>query len=75
MWLLLLTWIVSVKGRYLVGEYMAQRDSLGNLLPKQCHGSTGFCWCIDKDGGRVSLTGPGIHLNCPKLLDPARAAI
>lgn len=29
----------------LIGEYVPQRDASGKLLPKQCWGSTGLCWC------------------------------
>ena len=29
----------------LVGEYRPQRDADGKLLPRQCWGSTGTCWC------------------------------
>ncbi|OQV16788.1 hypothetical protein BV898_09144 [Hypsibius exemplaris] len=38
-----------------VGQYEEQRDPRdGSLLPLQCHGSTGYCWCVDADG--VPLT-------------------
>lgn len=29
----------------LVGEFVPQRDASGNLLSRQCWGSTGTCWC------------------------------
>ena len=29
----------------MVGEYIPQKDKHGQLLPKQCWGSTGTCWC------------------------------
>jgi hypothetical protein len=76
MWLLLFLWIVSVTGRNLVGEFREQRDSLGNLLPKQCHGSTGYCWCLDESGVRFDISGPGIPLDCPPLLlHPPRSTV
>ena len=29
----------------IVGGFVEQRDSAGNLLPLQCSGSTGLCYC------------------------------
>tara|TARA_A100001015_G_scaffold244969_1_gene280749 strand:+ start:2533 stop:2697 length:165 start_codon:yes stop_codon:yes gene_type:complete len=29
----------------LIGEYIPQKDINGKLLPRQCWGSTGTCWC------------------------------
>uniref|UniRef100_A0A2K6PXP4 Nidogen-2 n=1 Tax=Rhinopithecus roxellana TaxID=61622 RepID=A0A2K6PXP4_RHIRO len=41
--------------------HIPQCDEQGNFLPLQCHGSTGFCWCIDPDGHEVpgTQTPPG----------------
>jgi hypothetical protein len=68
MWFILFLWIVcsvNVSARNLVGAYVPQRDSSGKLLPKQCHGSTGFCWCVDPDGAQIGeAAGPGIPLDC-----------
>jgi len=40
----------------------------GSFTPKQCSGSTGYCWCVDKDGKEVDGTrqppGKGGDLNC-----------
>lgn len=36
-------WLLIVL--FLIGEYTPQRDASGKLLPKQCWGSTGLCWC------------------------------
>lgn len=55
---------LSVSG-VLVGAYVPQRDQAGKLLPKQCHGSTGFCWCINADGTQKgAAVGPGVPLVC-----------
>ena len=75
MWLLFIIWIVSAYHVHAVGEYIPQRDSNGNLLSKQCHGSTGYCWCIDARGERSRLSGPGIKLECPVLLHPPSSTI
>ena len=34
----------------LIGSYRPQCDERGNYEPVQCHGSTGFCWCVDTTG-------------------------
>uniref|UniRef100_A0AAY4CAV8 Thyroglobulin n=1 Tax=Denticeps clupeoides TaxID=299321 RepID=A0AAY4CAV8_9TELE len=30
--------------------YRPQCDALGQWLPRQCHLSTGHCWCVDEEG-------------------------
>jgi hypothetical protein len=37
-----ITYVISI------GEYIPQYKD-GSLLPKQCWGSTGTCWCIHGD--------------------------
>lgn len=47
----------------------------GSFMTKQCRGSTGYCWCVDKDGKEVegSKKGPGAgEVNC--AADPHHAA-
>ncbi|XP_059952198.1 nidogen-2 isoform X4 [Mesoplodon densirostris] len=41
--------------------HIPQCDEQGHFLPLQCHGSTGFCWCVDPDGQEVpgTRTPPG----------------
>ncbi|XP_037688644.1 nidogen-2 isoform X2 [Choloepus didactylus] len=41
--------------------HIPQCNEHGNFLPLQCHGSTGFCWCVDPDGHEVpgTRTPPG----------------
>ncbi|KAG8517726.1 Nidogen-2 [Galemys pyrenaicus] len=41
--------------------HIPQCDDQGNFLPLQCHGSTGFCWCVDPNGHEVpgTRTPPG----------------
>ena len=45
-----------------VGEYIPQLDVNGTLLPKQCWGSTGTCWCIYGPNAYNETRG---ELNCP----------
>ncbi|ELW47012.1 Nidogen-2 [Tupaia chinensis] len=42
-------------------HHIPQCDEQGNFLPLQCHGSTGFCWCVNPDGHEVpgTRTPPG----------------
>lgn len=41
--------------------HIPQCDEQGHFLPLQCHGMTGFCWCVDPDGHEVpgTRTAPG----------------
>ncbi|XP_052589432.1 nidogen-2 [Peromyscus californicus insignis] len=41
--------------------HIPQCDDQGNFVPLQCHGSTGFCWCVDQNGQEVpgTQTPPG----------------
>uniref|UniRef100_A0A7N6B2D2 Nidogen 2a (osteonidogen) n=1 Tax=Anabas testudineus TaxID=64144 RepID=A0A7N6B2D2_ANATE len=41
---------VELNGRHPVGAFIPQCDSDGRYRPLQCHGSTGYCWCVDSRG-------------------------
>ncbi|XP_076861986.1 CD74 molecule, major histocompatibility complex, class II invariant chain a [Brachyhypopomus gauderio] len=38
------------------GFFTPKCDEQGNYLPMQCWHSTGFCWCVDKDGNEIPDT-------------------
>ncbi|XP_038151840.1 nidogen-2 isoform X8 [Cyprinodon tularosa] len=40
----------SNDGRLINGAYVPQCDENGQYRPLQCHGSTGYCWCVDSRG-------------------------
>uniref|UniRef100_A0A3P8RG51 Nidogen 2a (osteonidogen) n=1 Tax=Astatotilapia calliptera TaxID=8154 RepID=A0A3P8RG51_ASTCA len=40
----------SADGYPITGVYKPQCDAEGQYLPQQCHGSTGYCWCVDSRG-------------------------
>ncbi|XP_061693207.1 nidogen-2 isoform X2 [Syngnathoides biaculeatus] len=40
----------SPEGYPLVGAFVPQCDANGEYTPQQCHGSSGYCWCVDKKG-------------------------
>ncbi|XP_044148301.1 saxiphilin-like isoform X11 [Bufo gargarizans] len=48
-------------GQPLPGAFMPDCDEKGNYSPKQCHGSTGYCWCVNENGKEISgsRTPPG----------------
>uniref|UniRef100_A0A8C4SRN2 Nidogen 2 n=1 Tax=Erpetoichthys calabaricus TaxID=27687 RepID=A0A8C4SRN2_ERPCA len=48
-----------------VGAYIPQCDEEGNYRPLQCHGSTGYCWCVDSRGQERpgTRTPPGSTLS------------
>lgn len=39
-----------------VGQYIPMCDESGAYEPIQCHGSTGYCWCVDRNGQEISGT-------------------
>ncbi|XP_026225559.1 ladderlectin [Anabas testudineus] len=49
------------------GAFCPQCDADGYFLPKQCWGSTGYCWCVDTMTGCEipnTRTPPGTEPNC-----------
>ena len=42
----------SGNGGLLLGAYKPQCNEQGDYKKKQCHGSTGYCWCVDSKTGR-----------------------
>ncbi|XP_029925797.1 nidogen-1 [Myripristis murdjan] len=49
-----------------VGHFIPQCDEHGAYEPIQCHGSTGHCWCVDRNGQEIPGTrsGPGSRPMC-----------
>uniref|UniRef100_A0A3B3ZZ90 Thyroglobulin type-1 domain-containing protein n=1 Tax=Periophthalmus magnuspinnatus TaxID=409849 RepID=A0A3B3ZZ90_9GOBI len=41
---------IQTQGRPLIGAYVPQCDADGEYSAEQCHGSTGYCWCVDANG-------------------------
>jgi len=39
-----------------VGQYVPQCDDNGDFRPLQYHGSTGYSWCVDREGHEVPGT-------------------
>jgi len=66
---------LQVEGIYPFGLDRPECDGQGKFSPTQCHGSTGYCWCVDPEtGAEVEGTrqGPGEGdgpLDCAKLKD------
>ncbi|MGD1539679.1 thyroglobulin type-1 repeat-containing protein, partial [Vibrio harveyi] len=38
------------------GYFKPECDDQGNYLPMQCWHSTGYCWCVDKEGNEIPDT-------------------
>jgi len=57
----------------LIGAYKPQCEADGSFSPKQCHGSTGSCWCVDQNGAEIDGTRQGpissAVLTCDKAVD------
>lgn len=49
-----------------VGQYIPTCDANGEYEPMQCHGSTGYCWCVERNGQEIpgSRSGPGSSPMC-----------
>ncbi|XP_053292926.1 nidogen-1 [Pleuronectes platessa] len=52
--------------RPVAGQYIPTCDENGAYEPMQCHGSTGYCWCVDQNGQEIlgSRSGPGSRPMC-----------
>lgn len=48
--------VVKMSGKPLTGAYIPQCKQDGAYDEIQCQGSTGFCWCADKEGSEVKDT-------------------
>ena len=46
----------TVSNQSLIGGYLPQCEEDGNFSRVQCHGSTGYCWCVETEGG-VPVSG------------------
>ncbi|KAM7042331.1 HLA class II histocompatibility antigen gamma chain isoform 1-T1 [Acridotheres tristis] len=57
-----------------LGRFRPQCDENGDYLPKQCHFSTGFCWCCYKNGTKIEGTETRGKLDCPGTAAPSAAA-
>ncbi|XP_069568834.1 nidogen-2 isoform X2 [Brachyistius frenatus] len=65
----------SPEGHPLVGAFVPQCDADGQYLPRQCHGSTGHCWCVDGSGQERAgtRTPPGTTpRDCDRPDEPER---
>uniref|UniRef100_A0A4Q8K4I8 U62-Liphistoxin-Lsp1b_1 n=1 Tax=Liphistius sp. SGP-2016 TaxID=1905180 RepID=A0A4Q8K4I8_9ARAC len=50
---------------HLIGNYVPQCERDGTYSRTQCHGSTGYCWCVDEKGVRLSESvPPGQDIRC-----------
>ncbi|KAM9766649.1 nidogen-2 isoform 2-T2 [Menidia menidia] len=55
------------------GAYVPQCDENGQYLQRQCHGSTGHCWCVDTSGQERpgTRTAPGTpSIDCYREDEP-----
>ena len=58
----------SENGPLLIGAFIPQCEEDGSYSEVQCHGSTGYCWCVDGEGNKRLETEvrPGLRPNCTK---------
>ncbi|XP_077995049.1 uncharacterized protein LOC144448627 isoform X2 [Glandiceps talaboti] len=48
----------------LIGADVPECSDDGKYEPKQCHPSTGFCWCVDESGKKIEGTDTRDELEC-----------
>ncbi|XP_075388285.1 nidogen-1 [Tenrec ecaudatus] len=49
------------------GLFVPECDEHGQYSPTQCHGSTGYCWCVDQDGREMEGTRTRFGVQPPCL--------
>ncbi|NXI32223.1 NID2 protein, partial [Sterrhoptilus dennistouni] len=55
-------------------QYVPQCDPSGDFTPLQCHGDSGYCWCVEQSGREIPGTRsePGITPPClPSVAPPS----
>ncbi|XP_021257168.1 nidogen-2 [Numida meleagris] len=55
-------------------QYVPQCDAQGHFNPLQCHGDSGYCWCVDESGREIQGTRsePGSPPPClPSVAPPS----
>ncbi|OXB72825.1 UNVERIFIED_CONTAM: hypothetical protein H355_011349 [Colinus virginianus] len=55
-------------------QYVPQCDARGHFTPLQCHGDSGYCWCVDESGREIQGTRsePGSPPPClPSVAPPS----
>ncbi|XP_071319886.1 nidogen-2 isoform X2 [Trachinotus anak] len=67
----------SPEGYPIVGAYVPQCDENGQYLPRQCHGSSGHCWCVDswgqeREGTRTPPGKPSVDCDKPVSVTPTQ---
>ena len=43
---------LTASNHTLIGSYLPQCEEDGSFSRVQCHGSTGYCWCVEPEGGQ-----------------------
>lgn len=62
-------------------QYVPQCEAGGHFAPLQCHGDSGYCWCVDESGREIQGTRsePGSPPPCKRralgLFNPPRPAL
>ncbi|KAM6469322.1 HLA class II histocompatibility antigen gamma chain isoform 1-T1 [Liasis olivaceus] len=52
------------------GRFCAKCDEKGDYLPRQCRASSGYCWCVYKNGTMIEGSKIRGRPDCAGILDP-----
>ncbi|XP_053574632.1 HLA class II histocompatibility antigen gamma chain isoform X1 [Bombina bombina] len=53
-----------------LGAFLPECDEQGNFKPLQCWRSTGYCWCVYKNGTLIPGTKTRGKLDCSEIMEP-----
>ncbi|KAM4746963.1 HLA class II histocompatibility antigen gamma chain [Rhinophrynus dorsalis] len=61
---------VQARSQTLLGGFVPKCDQNGDYKSMQCWESTGFCWCVYKNGTEIPETKTRAKIDCKNLLQP-----
>ena len=61
---------LSEQAGFMIGAFLPRCKPDGSYEPKQCHGSAGYCWCVDSEGKEIKGTRMGAPAEEEDLICP-----
>ncbi|XP_053317908.1 HLA class II histocompatibility antigen gamma chain [Spea bombifrons] len=60
---------LQARSHHMPGGFKPECDENGDFMPVQCWRSTGYCWCVYKNGTEIPETKTRGKLDCSSILD------